>query len=84
MKYIANVDGRLKGFFITEDKHKARIIYKCDPNKNCQCNKEWCNDRACRLTLMKEWSLDGIEYVTEVTSDAFGNTVFNEVPLHEN
>lgn len=82
MKYIAKQEEN--GSLLTADKSKARIIYKCDPNKNCQCNKEWCNDRACKLTFIKEFSLDGIEYVTEVLTDSDGNTVFNEVPLHEN
>lgn len=43
-----------------------KIWYKCDPNKNKECNKRSCAHNpnaiqmACQLTDKKEYSIDGI------------------------
>jgi hypothetical protein len=34
--------------------------YKCDPDKNVECNKRGCMMGDCMLTSKKEYSLDGI------------------------
>lgn len=37
------------------------LVYECDPEKNKKCTKEGCfiNGGGCRLTLHKEFSING-------------------------
>lgn len=82
MKYIANYEDNRS--MVTTDKSKARVVYLCDPNKQFCCNKRLCSTGACKHTYIKERSLDGVGYVTEIHTDSNGDIVLKDVPLHEN
>lgn len=54
-----------------------KIWYKCDPNKNKECNKRSCAHntnaihRECDRTSKKEYSIDGIPLKVLKSDDGF-------------
>jgi hypothetical protein len=62
---------------------EARILYKCDPNKNTECDKNGCKHNPnsehpyCEHTAHKEFSTDGIPVLLSCPYCQTPNTIDN-------